>query len=140
MDTSRNPIEDRVAARLPAPGTVWLHCRRGMPGRGTDLANGLLDLSEGGLQFLSREPLAAGELVEITLGGTALVTALRRAAEVRWVVELGAGACCVGVRLLESLTAPELAALLGAANTPEPAGFLFDPLDDSITATDLPLQ
>ncbi len=117
----------RTAPRLPAPSSVWLQCRRAGAAEGGELANGLLDLSNGGLQFLSRQLLAIGEAITVSLGGSAMYGSIRRRGEVRWVVELGDGACCAGVQFDQPLTAGDVQALLPAEPPTARAGtFLFD--------------
>ncbi len=124
--------DSRSTPRLPAPATLWLRCRRGAPGAGPDLANGLLDVSVGGAQLLAIAPLVAGEAVEIVLGALDAPGAIRRAGEVRWAVELGDGACGVGVQFREPLTAAEVNSLtaLPAAEPHSP-----DLLSEPSTAT-----
>ena len=125
MNSLESLDHQRSAARLPAPPTVWLQCHRA--GAGDELANGLLDLSNGGLQFLSRQLLAIGEAVTLNLGGAAMYGSIRRHGEVRWVVELGAGACCAGVRFDRPLSADDVETLLPAEPSTTGAGtFLFD--------------
>jgi hypothetical protein len=124
MSTPSEPTNSRAVPRLPAPSNVWLHCRRGVPGCGADLANGVLDISEGGLQFLSKQPLAMGDQVDLVLGNTARHGAVRRHGDVRWIVALGEHACCVGVRFRQPLTTAELHALLDLPADPPPADAL----------------
>jgi hypothetical protein len=112
VSTPSDPTDHRSTARLPAPSNVWLQCRRGIPGCGADLANGVLDISEGGLQFLSKQSLAVADVVELVIGSATRFGTIRRPGEVRWVVPLGGSACCVGVRFHQPLTADELQTLL----------------------------
>lgn len=122
MNTPEALTNKRSSPRLPAPSTVWLRCRRAATEAGAELANGLLNLSDGGLQFLSRGQLAVGDAVAVTLAGSAMYGIICRSGEVRWVVELGGGACCAGVRFDEPLTAADVRALLPseeAAATPD---------------------
>jgi hypothetical protein len=109
MTTQNTEANHRAAARLPAGTNVWVHCRRA--GTEADLANGLLDLSAGGVQVLSKEPLEPGELVEVLLGGAGVRGTIRRTGEVRWAVEVGGGACCAGVRFLAPLEDAEVQTL-----------------------------
>jgi hypothetical protein len=111
MNTPNQPANQRSRPRLPAPSNVWLRCRRATDDA-AELANGLLDLSEGGMQFLSREPLATGEPLAVTLAGATRHGSIRRRGKVRWVAELGGGACCAGVCFDEPLTADDVLGLL----------------------------
>ncbi len=115
------PVEQRSSPRLPAPSTVWLQCRRARDAS-AELANGLLDLSDRGLQFLSRELLAVGEIVTITLAGS-----IHRRGEVRWIVELGEGACCCRARFDKPLGDDDVRALMPAEETLRATeAFIFD--------------
>jgi hypothetical protein len=139
MNAPDNPGNQRSSQRLPAPSTVWLRCRRAAADQTTELANGLLDLSEGGLQFLSRQALAIDDTVVVTLGGSGTCASIRRQGDVRWVVELGGGACCAGVRFDEPLSADDVIALFpAAADEAATDGFMFGDLDDSWAAPDTP--
>ena len=111
MDSPMASMNHRAGPRVPASSHLWVQCRRGVPGQGADLANGLLDLSEGGLQFLCREPLACGETVEVLLAGGSAASILCRRGVVRWVIELSAGACFAGVQFHEPLADADLRAL-----------------------------
>src|SRR4051812_18132520 len=104
MNASHDPANQRTSLRIPASSNVWLQCHRPAPAHGPDLANGLLDLSAGGVQWLCKEPLAEGALIDVQLGSAGLAVLVRRTGEVRWVVTLGGGACCVGLRFREPLT------------------------------------
>ena len=139
MHRSKNSRYLRAVPRLPAPKTMWLQCWRGDAGDGNNLANGMLDLSSGGVQFLAREPLETGEVVALMVGSAAVPQGLHRYGEVRWVVALGGGACCADVRWLQPLTDGDLQSLLGAGQAPDPDRFVFDPLDNSVPI-DLPLR
>jgi PilZ domain len=109
MSTPNAKANQRAAPRVQAGGDLWVHCRRA--GSETDLANGLLDLSAGGVQILSKELLRVGDVVEIGLSGSCVRDTIRRPGEVRWVVELGGGACCVGVCFASPLELAELRTL-----------------------------
>ena len=50
---------------------------------GYQLANGLLDISAGGLQVLAKEPLYPWEAVDIVLSSGMLATPIHRRGEVR---------------------------------------------------------
>lgn len=127
MDLPDRPADQRTFPRTPAPSTVWLQCRRAGAQPGSELANGLLDVAEGGLQFLSRELLDIGEAVTVALAGAATYGAIRRRGEVRWVVELGGSACCAGICFDEPLTADDLNALVPADDlAPATETFIFD--------------
>jgi hypothetical protein len=100
----------RASSRLPASSNVWLQCRR-PSADAPNLANGLLDFSDGGVQFLAKELLAAGDAVEIVLSGANMRHSIRRTGEARWVVPLGAEACCAGVQFHDPLSENEIQAL-----------------------------
>jgi hypothetical protein len=85
-----------------------VQCRRPGARAGADLANGLLDLSINGLQFLSREPLAVGDTLEIVLNSGRSFDAVRRQGTVCWVLPLAADACFAGVQLREPLAEADL--------------------------------
>jgi hypothetical protein len=124
MATSVDPSNQRSSPRLPAPSTVWLQCRRSDSGR--DLANGLLDLSAGGLQILAREPLTVGDLLDITFSSANRFSSVRCQGTVCWVVPLGSTACFAGVRLHEPLADEDLASMCAAREEVPAAAALFD--------------
>jgi hypothetical protein len=110
MIGSEASTHQRASARLAAPSNVWLQCRR-ISVDAPNLANSLLDFSEGGVQFLAKELLAAGDPVDMVLSGATVRHSVRRTGEVRWVVPLGAEACCAGVQFHDPLTESEIQAL-----------------------------
>jgi hypothetical protein len=127
MHTPDSSLDQRSSPRIPASSLVWIQCRRVDAAEGSQLANGLLNVSEGGVQFISREPLAVGDLVTITLAGARMRGSIRRSGDVRWVAELGGGACCVGVQFDQLLVPDDVEALLPAAEQAAPADrFIFD--------------
>jgi c-di-GMP-binding flagellar brake protein YcgR len=117
MSPSETADHRRSCARVPACSNVWLQCRRAATDS-PNLANGVLDISVGGVQFLAKEPLNAGDTIEILLSGSGVRSAIRRNGEVRWVVPIGAEACCAGVRFHEPLSPAEFQALSAARDEP----------------------
>ena len=117
----------RSSLRQPAEATIWLQCGRVGAALTVNLANGLLDLSESGLQVLAREPLQAGDLLEVVLGSSATERPVTRRGEVRWIEPVGGEACCAGIRFTEPLSAVEFAALVqGPAEPSVEERFVFD--------------
>ncbi len=117
MSASETAEYRRACARVPACSNVWLQCRRAATDS-PNLANGVLDISVGGVQFLAKELLNAGDTIEIALSGSGLRSAIRRNAEVRWVVPIGVEACCAGVRFQEPLSPAEFQALSAPPDEP----------------------
>jgi c-di-GMP-binding flagellar brake protein YcgR len=120
MSVLETPAHQRSNSRVPACSNVWLKCRR-VATDSPNLANGVLDISVGGVQFLAKELLDAGDTIEIVLSSSSVRTAIRRNAEVRWVVAIGAEACCAGVRFHEPLSTGELQALIALGEEPSAA-------------------
>jgi c-di-GMP-binding flagellar brake protein YcgR len=106
MNSPDTDINQRSAPRVSASSNVWIHCR--LATGGPDLANGLLDISAGGIQFLAKALLQRGDAVDVVLITSTSARAIGRRAEVSWAVPLGSDACCAGVRFLEPLSAEEL--------------------------------
>lgn len=110
----------RSSPRVPASAKIWIKCQ--LAAGGPDLANGLLDISAGGVQFLAKTLLQPGDVIDVALSASAGGSAIRRRGEVRWVVALGSDACCAGVRFPEPLSAEELRLTIGEPTAPsEPA-------------------
>jgi hypothetical protein len=127
MNKNAEAPTQRSSARQPAESTIWLRCHRLGAAPTANLANGLLDLSESGLQVLAREPLQAGDLIEIVLGSSATGAPVSRRGEVRWIEPVGGEACCAGIRFTEPLSAVEFAALMQAPAVPlVEERFVFD--------------
>src|SRR5438477_3048677 len=105
MSTQKTADQQRANARVPADGHVWLQCR--LTADGPDVANGVLDISASGIQFLAKQPLGRGDAVHIVLNASGAVSPIRRQGEVRWVVALGADACFAGVQFQEPLSADQ---------------------------------
>jgi PilZ domain len=120
MNAPGESVDSRISPRMPVGGNLWIKCRRTTPTLGADIANGILDLSPGGVQLLSKAVLHPGDTVEVTLGGSGIRRSILRRGEVRWMVELGDGACCAGVRFDEPIAAEDARTFTAAE--PRPAG------------------
>src|SRR5207237_6808548 len=123
MATVSSEPNQRSAPRTPAEEHVWVQCRRVSGTTVTNLANGLLDVSAGGLQVLAKEPLYPWEAVDIVLCSGMLATPIHRRGEVRWVLSLGGEACCAGVRFLEPLNLDELRSVTQLKSSEAPVAF-----------------
>lgn len=99
----------RSPRRVPRVG-VTVRVRR--PG-GDNLAQTLLNISQGGIGIVVAERLDVGESVEILLHGFGLPEPLHLAATVIWckTMRLDASRACAGLAFGRPLTTDELAAL-----------------------------
>src|SRR5438270_13804568 len=97
-------INRRASLRKPARRTVKLRCRRGALGMGADLALGFLDISEGGVQLVLKEPLPIGAEVEVQFEGQGLRSPIKRVADIRWMLPIEGGGWCAGVRFQKPLS------------------------------------
>jgi PilZ domain len=121
MNVSESKSHRRSSSRVPACGNVWLQCRRETTDA-PNLANGILDISDSGLQFLAKQLLDTGDAVELVLSASGVSGSIRRRGLVRWVVPLGAEACCAGVQFDEPLSSDETHALTSPEPDPIAAG------------------
>jgi PilZ domain len=119
MNSPDTDINQRSSPRIAASSNVWIQCRRAAGG--PDLANGLLDISAGGIQFLAKTLLQRGDAVDVALSASTSTRTIGRRAEVCWVVPLGSDACCAGVRFQEPLSAEELRLTTGEPTAPAEA-------------------
>ncbi len=117
MNVLETAVHRRSLSRVAACSNVWLQCRRAATD-GPNLANGLLDISAGGVQFLAKDLLHAGDPIEIVLSGSRVAGSIRRHGKVRWVVPLGAAPCCAGVQFHKPLSPDELSALATPGDEP----------------------
>jgi hypothetical protein len=101
MDTPtslKNPKNRRSAMRKPARRSIRLQCRHGSMGLGANVASSFQNISETGVQLLTKDTLILGEEVELILEGYGIPGTIRRIADVRWTVPLEGGGCRAGVR------------------------------------------
>jgi PilZ domain len=104
--------ERRRVPRLPAPPTARAMVRLGDPDTGTDVALGLVDVSEDGAGLRLRTAVRPGEVTYLALtppDGTALI---RRRAAVVWCQSMGTGSFRAGVRFRRRLSAEDLRVLV----------------------------
>lgn len=103
----------RSSLRKPGRRSIRLQCRRGALGLGANVSSSFTDISENGLQLITREPVKLGDEVELILDGYGMA-AVRRIGEVRW-IEPTDGGCRAGVRFakpipfrdVQNLSAPQ---------------------------------
>jgi PilZ domain len=107
MDTPaspKKPSNRRSAMRKPARRSIRLQCRHGAMGLGVNVASSFLDISETGVQLLTKDALKLGEEVELLLEGYGIHGTIRRIGDVRWTVPLEGGGCRAGVRFQKFIT------------------------------------
>lgn len=97
-DSSTKPKQRRVAPRRKPKGGSRVSCRKGALGLGPNIAQALLDLSEGGVRMLVGASLKQGQEVEVALSGPGVAREVTRLGEVIWSLETAGGNHCVGVR------------------------------------------
>jgi hypothetical protein len=101
MDTPLAPKKAsnrRAAMRKPGRRNIRLQCRHGATGLGQNIASSFTDISESGVQLLTRDALKLGEELEVILEGYGMRSVIRRIGEVRWIVPLEGGGSRAGVR------------------------------------------
>jgi hypothetical protein len=84
---------------------------KGAWGLGANVAVALLDLSEDGVQLVVKEPLAAGQEVEVSLAGPFHNRPVKAAARVVWVGAASGGNYRVGARFDKRLPYADLQSL-----------------------------
>lgn len=92
------PRERRVAPRRRPKGGTRIACRKGSMGLGPNLAQSLLDLSEGGVRLLLGSALTTGQEVEVSLSAPGVTRDVKRLGQVAWCVPVASGGHCVGIR------------------------------------------
>ena len=111
MDTPpvpKKPLNRRASMRKPGRKSIRFVCRRGATGLGASLASGFLDVSESGVQVVSKDLLQLGEEVEVVLEGYGMRTAIKRLGEVRWCVAIDGGGCRAGIKFGKPIPFREL--------------------------------
>ena len=111
MDTplaTRKAINRRSALRKAARKSIRLQCRHGALGLGANMASSYTDISENGLQLLTKDVLKLSEEVEVLLEGYGMRSAIRRIGVVRWVVPLEGGGSRAGVRFTKFISFREV--------------------------------
>jgi hypothetical protein len=88
--------------------SIRLQCRHGAMGLGANIASTFLDISETGVQLMTKETLKLGEEVELLLEGYGIQGTIRRIADVRWTVPLEGGGCRAGVRFQKFISFREV--------------------------------
>jgi hypothetical protein len=105
------PDERRTSQRLrPANSAARVVCQRGELFLGPNVAAAFVDASEGGVGILSRESLAIGERVSVSLDGIGTGT-VRRLGRVAWCAPAEGGGFRAGVELDTPLEYAELVTL-----------------------------
>jgi hypothetical protein len=94
--TQRNRRMSR--RRSPRPG-VKVSVRAGSMGLGPDLATGLIDISEDGLQVRLKAPLPVKSEAEVGFEKAGSGRPLKVMAEVRWCLTDPGGGCRAGLQL-----------------------------------------
>jgi PilZ domain len=113
MDTpapKRQPNR-RSSMRRPARQTIRMQCRKGAHGLGPNVALGMSNISETGVQLIAKVQLAAGDELEVLLEGHGMRQPIRRLARVRWAVPMEDGSYRVGVHFDKLLTFRDLQSL-----------------------------
>jgi hypothetical protein len=95
----------------PAKSFVRVACQRGQLFLGPNVATSLVDASEEVIGILTRESLAAGERVSVSLEGVGHATPFERLGRVAWCDPAEDGTFRAGVELETPLEYAELASL-----------------------------
>jgi hypothetical protein len=102
-EPSAKPKQRRLTPRRKPKGGTRVSCRKGALGLGPNIAQALLDLSEGGIRLLVGTPLKTGQEVEVGLSGPSVAREITRLGEVIWSVETAGGNHCIGVQFVKRL-------------------------------------
>jgi hypothetical protein len=109
---SNSQTENRRTLNRKAPrGTVRVECRRARPGLSANIATGLLDLSEGGVRLLAKEPLKLREEVDILFEAFGVPIPVKRSAQVAWLLQLDNGQFAAGLEFHQRLSPEDLVRL-----------------------------
>ena len=100
----KKPSNRRAAMRRPSRRNIRLQCRHGSMGLGANVQSSFTDISESGVQLVTRDVLKLGEEIELILEGYGMRAPLRRIGEVRWVVPLEGGGSRAGVRFAKLIS------------------------------------
>src|SRR5262245_41410074 len=98
----------RNSSRKFPRGTVRVECRRGRLGLGLNIATGFLDVSQGGVRLLAKEPFKAEEEVEVVFNAFGIAAPIKRVASVIWALSLENGQFAAGLRFLQVLPHEDL--------------------------------
>jgi hypothetical protein len=108
LGPAEKPVNRRADPRYMPRAKVKVECRRGQSGLGPNLATGLLDLSQLGAKLTTKDELAAGTAVEISLLSAGLTKPIKVPAEVVRSEALKNDTWRLGVRFTKALTYAEL--------------------------------
>ena len=95
--TTCAPGNRRACIRKSPRRTIRLQCRRGMLGFGSNLGTAIINISETGVQVVTKVPLAVGDEVEIIFDGFGVRTPFKRTGDVRWATAQEGGGSRVGI-------------------------------------------
>lgn len=93
----------RNSKRLPARTSVTIEVRKGALGLGANLAAEFVDISEGGVCVIVKNPLAVKDEVEVSLTGHGIRKPIKRIATVCWALKLDNGRHVLGVNFEKRL-------------------------------------
>jgi hypothetical protein len=110
---AKNAPRTRSRRRTPN-GSSRVVCRRGSLGLGTNLALGILDVSETGIRLRVREALEPRQEIEVSLEGAGHVRPLVLRAEVIWCAATADGFYCMGAQFQRRLSHADLQILARA--------------------------
>jgi hypothetical protein len=91
------PANRRSSQRKTPRRSVRIECRKGALGLGPNIACGFLDVSEGGVRMIVKEELEVGGEAEVILSSHGIKDAIKRVANVCWLVTLEGGQHAVGL-------------------------------------------
>ncbi len=97
-------VNRRGGRRRPPRTTIKVECRKGTLGLGPNLADGFLDISEGGVRIILKSALEPKSEVEVQLTGFGMQKPIRVVSTICWVLPLEDGRFCVGVEFQKRLT------------------------------------
>lgn len=108
INVKASPRNRRSSVRKNPRSSVRVECRRGPCGLGANIAVGFLDLSEGGVRILTKDPLTPKEEVEIVISSFGHQKPVKRVANVAWSLTLEDGRFCVGLAFQKRLAYAEV--------------------------------
>lgn len=109
--TKAAPQNRRITPRREARRSVKVECRKGTLGLGKDIGDSILDVSEDGVRVMLKDQLPIKQEVEVVMYPEGARQAIKRVAEVVWVVKVDDKRYCAGLRFQKRVPYAEVTRL-----------------------------